>query len=59
MPLEWKEIAAVLQISRLVNAASPSLTQKDGDSMYKWCLSSHLAELHSKVIYNKGEKVYC
>lgn len=35
MPLEWKEIAAVLQISRLVNAASPSLTQKDADSVYK------------------------
>lgn len=59
MPLEWKEIAVVLHISRLMNAASPWLTQKDGDSVYKWSLSSHLAELHTKVIYNKGEKVYC
>lgn len=31
MPLEKKEIAVVLQTSQLVNAASPSLTQKDGD----------------------------
>lgn len=59
MPLEWKEIAVVLQISWLVNAACPTLTQKGGDSVYKCCLSSHLAELHTKVIYNKGEKVYC
>lgn len=59
MPLEWKEIAVILQISHLVNAASPCLTQKDADSVYKWCLSSHSAELHTKVIYNKGEKVYC
>lgn len=53
------EQAVVLQISSLVNAASPGLTRKDGDTVYKWCLSPHLAELHTKVIYNKGEKVYC
>lgn len=59
MPPEWKEKAVVLQIAKLVNAASPGLTQKDGDSVYKRSLSSHLVELHTKVIYNKGEKVYC
>lgn len=48
----------ILQISRLVNALSLGLTQKSGDSVYK-CLSSHLTELHTEVIYNKGEKVYC
>lgn len=31
MPAEWKEKAVVLQISRLMNAHSPGLTQKDGD----------------------------
>lgn len=58
MPSQWKEKKNVLQVSRLVNAVTPGLTQKSGDSMYK-CLSSHLTELHTKVISNKGEKVYC
>lgn len=59
MSSECKEKAVVLLIYRLVNAASTGPTQKDEDSVYKCCLSSHLAELHTKVIYNRGEKVCC